>query len=90
MKRKVIENQGKNQVTTLQTLKYTTQQLTIKDAILEDQLDKEDKKEIEKIFKSRKIVKKRRFNLQSKQTCIWFPEIWNDPLLKTILLVKPL
>ena len=66
MKRKVIENQGKNQVTTLQTLKYTTQQLTIKDAILEDQLDKEDKKEIEKIFKSRKIVKKRRFNLQSK------------------------
>ena len=66
MKRKVIENQGKNQVTTLQTLKYTTQQLTIKDAILEDQLDKKDKKEIEKIFKSRKIVKKRRFNLQSK------------------------
>ena len=66
MKRKVIENQGKNQVTTLQTLKYTTQQLTIKDATLEDQLDKEDKKEIEKIFKSRKIVKKRRFNLQSK------------------------
>ena len=50
MKRKVIENQGKNQVTTLQTLKYTTQQLTIKDAILEDQLDKEDKKEIEKNF----------------------------------------
>ena len=66
MKRKVIENQGKNQVTTLQTLKYTTQQLTIKDAILEDQLDKEDKKEIEKMFKSRKIVKKRRLNLQSK------------------------
>ena len=66
MKRKVIQNQGKNQVTTLQTLKYTTQQLTIKDAILEDQLNKEDKKEIEKIFKSRKIVKKRRFNLQSK------------------------
>ena len=66
MKRKVIKNQGENQVTTLQTLKYTTQQLTIKDAILEDQLDKEDKKEIEKIFKSRKIVKKRRFNLQSK------------------------
>ena len=66
MKRKVIKNQGENQVTTLQTLKYTTQQLTIKDATLEDQLDKEDKKEIEKIFKSRKIVKKRRFNLQSK------------------------
>ena len=65
MKRKVIENQGKNQVTTLQTLKYTTQQLTIKDATLEDQLDKEDKKEIEKIFKSRKIVKKRRAILKS-------------------------
>ena len=45
---KTKEDQGRKQVEALKVLKPDTQQLTIKDAITEDQLNEEDKSEIEK------------------------------------------
>ena len=45
---KAIENQRTKQVEALKVLKPSEQKLTIKDAILEDQLNEEPKYELEK------------------------------------------
>ena len=45
---KTIEDQGRKQIDALKVLKPGTQQLTIKDAIPEDQLNKETKIKLNK------------------------------------------
>ena len=55
---KTIENQGREQVADLKVLKPDIQPFTIKDAIPEDQLNKEAKDQIEKIEETKTMLNK--------------------------------
>lgn len=55
---KTIENQGREQVADLKVLKPDIQPFTIKDAISEDQLNKEAKDQIEKIEEIKTMLNK--------------------------------
>ena len=62
---KTIEDQntkGKNKLKLSRVLKLDSQQISIKGAILEDQLNEETKNEIEKINKMEKMVSRKDLN----------------------------